>query len=38
MYDGLIWQLATLNAEPLVVFVLLILILDWLRSILFQKI
>lgn len=35
MYDNLIWELATANAQPLVVFALLILILNWCRSILF---
>lgn len=38
MYDNLIWELAIMNAQPLVVFTMLILILDWLRSILFQKV
>lgn len=37
MYDNLIWELATLNAQPLVVFMMLTLILIWIRSILFSN-
>lgn len=37
MYEDLIWQFALVNAQPLVVFAMLTLILNWLRSILFPR-
>lgn len=36
MYDNLIWDLANANAVDLVVFVPLVLILDYVRTILFK--